>query len=63
MKDKNKMMAHIKEHIDYPTTKQGLIAACNGMSDISDEDKKEFKKNLPEGSYESADDVMEALGM
>lgn len=63
MKDKNKMMTHIKEHIDYPTTKQGLIDACNGMSDISDEDKELFKKNLPERSYESADEVIEALGM
>jgi len=54
---------HLKTHQTYPAAKADLVAACNELSDFSEEDKKEFVEKLPEGNYNSADDVIKALGL
>lgn len=63
MMDKNRMMKHIKEHVNYPTSKAALMDACNRMTDIPDSDKKWFADNLPDREYKTPEDVMQALGM
>lgn len=55
-------MDHLKSHITYPATKAQLVAACGNLSDFSPEDKAEFETKLPDGTYNSADDVAKALG-
>lgn len=55
-------MDHLKTHQQYPATKAQLVAECNNLSDFSEEDKKEFMEKLPEGTYQGADDVIQALG-
>lgn len=62
MQDVQNAMKHLREHATYPATKAELVAHCNNLSDFSDEDKKEFAEKLPEGTYNSADDVIKALG-
>ena len=53
---------HLKTHIGkWPATKEELVAACNGLSDFTPEDKSEFESKLPAGSYNSPDEVMKAL--
>ena len=54
---------HLRNHQTYPATKADLVAACSNLTDFSEEDKKEFQENLPEGTYNSAEDVMKALGL
>lgn len=54
---------HLKSHQKYPATKADLVAACNGLADFSEGDKKEFSDTLPEGTYNSAEEVMKALGL
>jgi hypothetical protein len=63
MKDVQNAMMHLREHQEYPATKQQLVEACNSLSDFSDEDKKWFEENLPDSTYDSADEVVQALGM
>lgn len=63
MKDIKNAMAHLKTHQTYPATKQELVKACNDLSDFSGEDKKWFEEHLPDGSYESAQEVLMALGL
>lgn len=63
MMDKKKVMTHVNEHVNYPTTKKDLVEACNNMMDITDEDKKWFIATLPEGGYKTPGDVAKALGM
>ena len=54
---------HLKTHIEkWPATKVELIAACNGLSDFTPEDKAEFETKLPEGTYNTPEEVMAALG-
>jgi len=53
---------HFKTHQSYPATKADLVAECDNLSDFSEEDKKEFTEKLPEGTYNSADEVIKALG-
>ena len=54
---------HLRSHQTYPATKAELVAACNGLSDFSAEDKSEFASKLPDRTYNSADEVMQALGV
>jgi hypothetical protein len=54
---------HLMNHQSYPATKAELVAACNDLSDFSAEDKKEFEQKLPDRTYNSADEVMSALGI
>lgn len=63
MKDMNNAMMHLKDHQKYPATKAELVESCNQLSDFSDEDKKHFMDSLPEGTYNSAEEVMKALGI
>ena len=63
MQDSDNVKKHLMEHATYPATKTDLVAHCNNLSDFSDEDKKEFAEKLPEGTYNSADEVVKALGM
>lgn len=56
-------MEHLRTHQSYPATKAELVAECNSLSDFSEEDKKEFESSLPEKTYNSAEEVAEALGL
>lgn len=62
MTQKQDVMAHL-DHVTYPATKADLEAACEKMSDIGEEDKKWFMENLPEGTYDSAEEVRQAMAM
>ena len=61
MQKSEEVMSHLKDHQKYPATKEELGAACGNLSDFSEEDKKEFAEKLPDGSYNSAEDVINAL--
>jgi hypothetical protein len=61
---RNKLDEHIGEHVDsWPATKGDLVAACNDMSDFSSEEKEWFSKTLPERTYNSPEEVKQALRM
>lgn len=63
MQNVNGAKDHLKNHQKYPATKAELVAECDGLSDFSAEDKKEFAEKLPGGTYKSADDVIQALSL
>lgn len=63
MKNVDGAKTHLKEHQKYPATRDELVAECDNLSDFSEEDKKWFMDKLPEGTYESADAVLKALGI
>lgn len=55
-------MDHLNNHQKFPAKKADLVAECDNLSDFSEADKKEFMEKLPDGTYNSADDVVKALG-
>jgi len=63
MQNKGNVISHLKSHQKFPATKAELVAECDGLSDFSEEYKKEFASKLPGGTYNSADDVVKALGL
>ncbi len=63
MQKTEEVVAHLRDHQSYPATKEQLVAECNNLSDFSEEDKREFMEKLPEGSYNSAEEVVKALGL
>ena len=63
MQNKEGAADHLRSHQSYPATKAELVAECDNLSDFSEEDKKEFTEKLPDKSYNSADEVIEALGL
>jgi len=54
---------HLKTHQKYPATKADLVTECDNLSDFSEEDKEEFTQKLPEGTYNSVEEVTKALGL
>ncbi|MEX0649829.1 MAG: DUF2795 domain-containing protein [Candidatus Andersenbacteria bacterium] len=54
-------MKHLREHQTYPATKAELVEACNNLSDFTEADKNEFASKLPDRTYDSAEEVMEAM--
>ena len=63
MKNKAGAVEHLKMHQKYPATKADLVKECDGLSDFSKGDKEWFMSHLPAGTYNSAGEVMKALGM
>ena len=63
MKDIKNAIMHLRDHQEYPATKGELVAACNELSDFSKADKQWFKDHIPEGTYDSAEEVIQALGL
>lgn len=63
MKDTKNAMMHLREHQKYPATKADLVTACYELKDFSPADKKWFAEHLPEGTYHTPEEVMQALGM
>ena len=63
MTNKTNAIEHLKMHQKYPATREELVAECNELSDFSKEDKEWFMNHLPKGTYESAQEVIEVLGL
>jgi len=63
MQKADEVMGHLKDHQSYPATKEELVAECNNLSDFSEEDKAEFSEKLADGTYNSAEEVIKALGL
>lgn len=63
MQDIKNAIEHLKTHQTYPASREELVKACEDLKDFSKEDKEWFKQNLPEGTYQSAQDVIGVLGL
>lgn len=63
MVDTANITKHLNDHQKYPAGKDELVAECDHLSDFSQEDKDWFNKTLPQGTYNSAREVLMALGM
>jgi hypothetical protein len=54
-------LGHLKNHVTYPASRAQVVAACNNMSDSDPANKEFVMKNLPEGNYRNAGEVLNAL--
>ena len=63
MNDTKNVVHHLTEHQEYPATKEEMVAECDNLSDFSEADKKWFADNLPDRTYNSADEVIKALDL
>jgi len=54
-------LGHLKNHVKYPANREQVVAACNNMSDAPTDDRDWVSKNLPDGTYQNADQVVAAL--
>jgi hypothetical protein len=54
-------LGHLKNHVKYPADRAQVVATCNDMSDAPAPDRDWVSKNLPEGTYQSPDQVVLAL--
>lgn len=54
---------HLTEHVSYPASREDIVQSCNRMEHASDDEKKYVSENLPDGTYESAEDALDVLGM
>ena len=59
--DRKHLLQHLKDHQDFPATRAELLASCKDLIDFTDAEKKWFADRLPEGTYNSPDEVMKAV--
>jgi hypothetical protein len=59
--DRALAVKHLREHIKYPASRAGVLAACADTPEFSGEEKKWLTENLPDRTYGSADEVAVAL--
>lgn len=62
MDDKQVAIDHLRSHIQYPATAEELKKACNDMEDVPEAMRKVFMDKLPDGTYNSADEVIKVVG-
>ncbi len=54
-------LEHLKNHVEYPASREEVVAACNSMSDVPTDDRDWFVNHLPAGNYNNADEVLSAI--
>jgi hypothetical protein len=60
--DKKTALDHLRQHITYPASADEIKKACNDMEDVPEGKRTEFLATLPDGTYNSADEVIKAVG-
>lgn len=53
-------LQHLKNHVEYPASRDDVIQACN-MAEVPEDDRDWFANSLPTGTYNGADDVLSAV--
>ena len=61
--ERAKAVSHLENHIKYPATRTEILAACAQTPEFSQAEKQWFSQHLPEGSYQSATQVEQALNL
>lgn len=61
MSNLERQLEHLKHHVEYPSNRKDVVAACNNMADVPADDRAWFEKSLPEGTYNGPNDVVKAL--
>lgn len=59
--DRKKLLEHLEKHQQYPATRAELLASCKDLVDFNDAEKRWFAARLPEGTYQSAAEVMKTV--
>ena len=63
MEDINLAINHLRNHHKkWPASYDELVKDCMGLNDFKTLDKIEFMNNLPKKTYNSADEVIAAMG-
>jgi hypothetical protein len=60
--DMHRVEQHLREHVKYPATRQEVLDACAQTKEFSAAEKAWAAAHLPDGNYQSADQVLAALG-
>lgn len=63
MRDIRRTIRHLKQHQFYPALKSDLMGTCSNLSDLDDADKMWLDRNLPDGEYRTAAEVIKTLGL
>ncbi len=58
-----KGITHIREHVNYPASKNVIIETCHKMEEVPEVDRTWFERYLPDKTYDKPDDVIKAFKM
>ncbi len=53
----------LKNHIQFPVTKQQIVDTINKIPEIPDSIKTIIETKLPDGTYGSIEDIKKAIGI
>lgn len=63
MSNMGEMLDKLKDKIDFPAAKERIVKAADDMTEMADDAKDWIRNDLPEGVYNSIEEVKTALGM
>jgi hypothetical protein len=52
---------HIKNDVNYPASKDDILKACSGFSEVSASERTWFEQNIPNRTFGDASEVVSAL--
>jgi hypothetical protein len=52
---------HIKNDVNYPASKQDIMEACSGFSEVSKQERDWFDDTIPDRTFNSANEVVMAI--
>ncbi len=52
---------HIKNDINYPASKQDIMKACSGFSEVSQNERDWFDNTLPDRTFNNPNEVLMAI--
>ena len=52
---------HIKNDVRYPASKEDIMKACSGFSEISLNERDWFNLNIPDRTFERPEEVIMAI--
>jgi len=59
---KKELLEHLRHHMQYPATKKAIVEACNMMEHVPAE-ARDKAKALADKTYQSAEEVVKAIGL
>lgn len=59
--DRDKAIKHFESHVQYPASRQDILAACADTPEFTAAEKQWLSDHLPERTYASAGEVVSTL--
>jgi len=62
-KSLSELSTHISQHVSYPISRTDFMASCGNLSHVPAEARRWVEENLPNRTFQSAEDLYHTLNL